>query len=277
MPVEPWPPYRGDMENGTARPPAAGDADLAAVGSVLAEPARARILLALGDGRALPASVLAAEAGVSPSTTSTHLTRLLHAGLVSCRPQGRHRYYELAGPQVAELIEVVARLAPPAPVRSLRQGNRAAAVRAARTCYDHLAGRLGVELFAALIQGGFVTGGDGVHRPEAAVRDRLSARGHDIDYRLTEAGGQQLRELGVPLPPRSPDGIGLRYCVDWTEQRHHLGGSVGRGLTARLLELGWLRRAPRGRAVHLTDEGDAHLRETFGLGRLTLTGQTLTG
>jgi len=115
-----------------------GDADLAALGSVLGERARARMLLALGDGRALPAGVLASEAGVAASTASQHLGRLVDAGLLSVVPQGRHRYYRLAGPQVAELIEALARVAPAAPVRSLREGTRAHAIRTARTCYDHL-------------------------------------------------------------------------------------------------------------------------------------------
>src|SRR3954451_13894887 len=151
-----------------------GDADIATLAGEFAEPARSRMLLALGDGRALPASVLAAEAGVAPSTASAHLGRLLDAGLLTVRPQGRHPYYALAGPQVGELIEALARLAPAAPVRSLRDGTRAHALRRARTCYDHLAGRLGVALFAALIDQELVTGGSGRHVHEHADRDRLS-------------------------------------------------------------------------------------------------------
>src|SRR5215217_7043674 len=147
-----------------------GDADLAALGSVLGERARARMLLALGDGRALPAGVLASEAGVAPSTASQHLGRLVDAGLLALVPQGRHRYYRLAGPHVAELIEALARVAPAAPVRSLREGTQAEALRSARTCYDHLAGRLGVALMQALIRSGAVTGGDGRHRLDGATR-----------------------------------------------------------------------------------------------------------
>src|SRR3954470_8881692 len=115
-----------------------GDADLAALGSVLGERARARMLLALGDGRALPAGTLASEAGVAASTASQHLGRLVESGLVSVHPQGRHRYFRLAGPQVGELLEQLARVAPAAPVRSLREHTRAHAMRTARTCYDHL-------------------------------------------------------------------------------------------------------------------------------------------
>lgn len=243
-----------------------GDTDIAALGAVLAEPARARILLALGDGRALPASVLAAEAGVAPSTASTHLARLLDANLLTVRPQGRHRYYALAGPHVAELIETLARLAPSAPVRSLRDGTRAHTLRQARTCYDHLAGRLGVELFGALIDQALVTGGNGRHVHAQAHHDRLSGPGRDLHYRLTDAGHRRLSTLGVQLPaPDAAGELGLRYCVDWTEQAHHLSGAVGRALTSRLFELGWLQRLPRTRGVRLNDSGEHGLREHFAL------------
>ena len=242
-----------------------GDADLAAIGAVLAEPARARMLLALGDGRALPAGTLASEAGVAASTASEHLARLVDGGLVTVHPQGRHRYYRLAGPEVGELIENIARIAPAAPVRSLREDSRAYAVRRARTCYDHLAGRLGVAVFAALLRESYVTGGDGIHRIDGDGEDRLSAPGRDIDYRLTAAGHTRLAELGVDLPQMEERGIPLRYCVDWTEQRHHLSGHVGRALTDRLLALGWLKRADRGRAVLITDAGRERLPAELGV------------
>ena len=238
-----------------------GDTDIAALGAVLAEPARARILLALGDGRALAASVLASEAGVAASTASGHLRRLVKAGLLEVLPQGRHRYYRLAGPHVGELLEALARVAPAGPVRSLRQGTQAEALRSARTCYDHLAGRLGVAVFGALLDAGHVTGGDGTHDPLAAVEDRLSAPGRDVDYRLTPAGRQALAALGVELPR----GDALRYCVDWSEQRHHLAGAAGRALAARLLELGWIRRADSGRAVFVTDLGRRELPSALGV------------
>jgi DNA-binding transcriptional ArsR family regulator len=233
---------------------------VAAVASLLAEPARARILMALGDGRALAAGVLAAEAGVAASTASGHLARLVAANLLDVLPQGRHRYYRLAGPHVGELIEALARVAPPAPVRSLRDGTRAQALRSARTCYDHLAGRLGVDIFAALIENGHVTGGDGRHDPVAAQEDRLSAPGRDVDYRLTPSGRAAFDGLGIALPD---GGIALRYCVDWSEQRHHLSGAVGRALARRAFEQHWVERLDGSRAVRLTKEGQA------ALGRLT--------
>lgn len=252
-----------DAASGARTP---GDTDTAGLGVVLAEPACARILLALGDGRALPAGVLAAEAGVAPSTASTHLARLLDANLLTVRPQGRHRYYALAGPHVAELIETLARLAPSAPVRSLRDGTRAHALRQARTCYDHLAGRLGVALFGALIDQALVTGGNGHHVHAKAHQDRLSGPGRDLHYRLTNAGHRRLSTLGVQLPaPDATGELGLRYCVDWTEQAHHLSGAVGRELTNRLFELGWLERLPPTRGVRLNDNGEHGLRVHFAL------------
>jgi DNA-binding transcriptional ArsR family regulator len=238
-----------------------GDADLAALGAVLSEPARARMLLALGDGRALAASVLASEAGVAASTASGHLGKLVDAGLLDVLPQGRHRYYRLAGPEVGELLEVLSRVAPAAPVRSLRQGTQAEALRSARTCYDHLAGRLGVAVFGALIDGGHVTGGDGTHDPLAAHDDRLSAPGRDLDYRLTPSGRDILAGLGVDVPRSDA----LRYCVDWSEQRHHLSGPHGRALAHRLLDLKWIRRAEAGRAVFVTDVGRRELPPALGV------------
>jgi DNA-binding transcriptional ArsR family regulator len=238
-----------------------GDADIAAVGALLAEPSRARILMALADGRALPASVLAAEAAIAASTASAHLGRLVDGGLLAVEAHGRHRYYRFAGPQVAELVESVARIAPPAPVRSLRQGTRAEAVRRARTCYDHLAGRLGTELMAALLRDGVLAGGDGAFHPE--LGDHLSQPGRDVPYELADPG--PLLALGV-----DPAAIGgrrplIRYCIDWSEQRHHLAGALGAALAERLFALGWVRRLPRSRAVRITAAGTDGLRDALGL------------
>ncbi len=243
-----------------------GDADIAKIGGLVADPARARILLALGDGRALAASVLADEAGVAASTASSHLAKLVDGGLLTMERHGRHRYFGLAGPEVGELIEALARLAPPAPVRSLRQGTTAHAVRRARTCYDHLAGMLGTGLMQSLIDRGLLSGGDGRFDLATARRDRLSAPGLDLDYRLTEDGLAELTAFGIDFEtlaarPRPM----IRYCVDWSEQRHHLAGALGAGLAQRMFELGWVSRARRSRAVHITQAGQTGLRERFGL------------
>jgi DNA-binding transcriptional ArsR family regulator len=241
-----------------------GDTDLAHVGALIGDPGRARVLRALADGRELPASVLAAEAGVAPSTASAHLAKLIEGGLVVADRRGRHRYFRLAGPDVARAMEALARIAPPAPVRSLREGTKAQAVRAARTCYDHLAGRLGVTIMSALVAEGVLTGGDGRDRRSAARADRPAAPGRDLDYRLTDRGADKLRDLGVDVDralagPRAP----IRYCVDWSEQDHHLSGALGAALAARLFDLGWVKRLPRTRAVLLTNDGRRGLAEQF--------------
>lgn len=236
-----------------------GDADSAAIGALLSDPGRCRVLLALDDGRALPASRLASEAGVAPSTASEHLSKLVNAGLLSVERSGRHRYFRLAGPQVGGLLETMAQLAPAKPSRSLREGTRARQLRDARTCYDHLAGRLGVSVMAAMLQAGHLTGGDGAFDPEQVTRDRLSAPGWDADYQLTDSGRAFLVDIGVRVPAARP----VRYCVDWTEQRHHLAGGAGRGLLNCLVDLGWIRRLPASRAVTVTQAGRVALAEHF--------------
>ena len=241
-----------------------GDTDIAAVAAVLADPGRAKMLLALGDGRALTATTLAAEAGVAASTASVHLAKLAAAGLVDVEAHGRHRYYRLSGPDVGELIEALARLAPARPVRSLREGTRAHAVRSARTCYDHLAGQLGTAIMAALINAGILAAGDGTFDPRGGERDRLSAPGWDCDYRLTDAGRAWMDDFGVKVATGSRRPL-IRYCVDWSEQRHHLAGALGAALLTRLTDLGWVRRSPASRAVHVTDDGRVGLASTFGV------------
>jgi DNA-binding transcriptional ArsR family regulator len=246
----------------TVQSPGRGDSDIAAVGALVADPARCRILLALDDGRALPASRLASEAGVSAATASSHLRKLTQAGLLTVEAHGRNRYYRLSGPAVAQLIEALQQLAPPAQVRSLRQSSRANALRTARTCYDHLAGRLGVALMASLIGAGYLAGGDGTFDPATARDDHRTGYGHDVDYSLTDPGWQFVADFGVDLPARRPV---IRYCVDWSEQRHHLAGGLGRGLLGRLEERDWIRRSPGSRAVQITPAGNAGLAGTFGV------------
>jgi DNA-binding transcriptional ArsR family regulator len=240
-----------------------GDADIAALGAVLGDRARCRVLLAVADGRALAASVLASEAGVSASTASVHLRKLVDADLLRFESHGRHRYYRLAGPHVGRLLEVLAEHAPPAPIRSLREGTRAHAVRQARYCYDHLGGRLGVALMDGLLERGIL---EGHADPERNGHDRLSAPGREVDYRLTDLGAAWMLDFGI-----DPDVLGrrprplIRYCLDWSEQRHHLAGGLGAALAERLFALGWLKPAERGRAVLLTAAAADGLRSALGI------------
>jgi DNA-binding transcriptional ArsR family regulator len=220
-----------------------GDADIAAIASVIGHPARGRMLTALMDGRALPAGELARAAGVSPSTASAHLARLTESGLVAAEHRGRHRYHRLAGAQVAEVIEGLALLAPESPVRSLRDGNRTVAHRAARSCYDHLAGALGVAVTEALCAAGALGAAD------LGLRDGAPFAALGVDPAALGGGRRPL----------------TRSCVDWSERRPHLAGALGAALLGALLDDGWLVRRPHGRAVAVTPRGAARLRDAVGI------------
>lgn len=250
-------------------PAAYGDVDIAPVAVLFADASRARVLTALADGRALPASLLAAEAGLSPQGVSAHLAKLRDAGLVEVETSGRNRYYRLAGPGVADVMEALAALAPARTVRSLREGTRAQALRAARTCYDHLAGRLGTAITAALLDQQALVRTDGLATTARGSGDRLSAPLAAHPYELGPRAAEVFGSLGVDLPAltaaraRRPL---LRFCLDWTEQRHHLAGRLGAALATALLDAGWLTRARRPqRAVHLAASGRAELTARLGL------------
>jgi DNA-binding transcriptional ArsR family regulator len=203
------------------------------------------MLVALAEGRALPAGELARYAGVRPATATAHLRQLVEAGLVSVRAQGRHRYHELAGPQVAGLLEALAQLAPATSVRSLRSDRAARGLGEARTCYDHLAGRRGVDL-----------------------RDRLLATEaiapvDERDHQLTASGLELLANLRIDGDAlRSSRRVFARTCVDWTHRRPHLAGALPAALTNQLLELRWLRRGT-GRELRLAADYDQRLDEWF--------------
>ena len=166
---------------------------------------------------------------------------------------------------MAEALEAVARIAPDQPIRSLRQGSQARALREARTCYNHLAGRLGTGLLAGFLSGGLLAGGDGRHHPDRAVHDRLSAPGRDLSYRLTRRGEDVLGQLGIDLDRVLARRPAVRYCLNWSEQRHHLAGPLGTALADRLFGLGWVRRTQRRRVVQVTDAGRDQLPRVLGL------------
>lgn len=229
----------------------ARDVDMVPAASLLAEPTRAAMLTAMLDDRPLAAGELARLAGVSPATASAHLARLLHGGLVTVIRQGRHRYYRLAGPEVAAAMEALAHLSPVTPVRSLRQSQDATALGQARTCYDHLAGRAGVALLDALLARKLLVA------PQAnGLPDRLD---------VTTAGLATLSSFGLDMAALKR--ARRRFagaCLDWTERKPHLNGALGAAITARLLGLGWIERGPRRRAVRVTPAGAEGLAATFG-------------
>ncbi|GAA4401565.1 ArsR/SmtB family transcription factor [Tsukamurella soli] len=239
-----------------------GDADLARVGELFADRTRSRILLALLSGRELAAGVLADEAGISRPTASAHLRKLVDGGLLAVRADGRHRWYRLSGPEVGDLVERLASFAPAEEARSLKATTRAARLRTARTCYDHFAGRLGVGIMGALLDGGFVDGGDGLFRGDGA--DRPASAGREVDYRLTDPGREFLAGLDIHVPDGGRRGRpAVRYCIDWTETRHHLAGAAGRAIADRFFAAGWAERLPTYRAVRVTPSGADVLAERF--------------
>jgi DNA-binding transcriptional ArsR family regulator len=223
------------------------EADIALAAAAIGNRARASILERLLDGRAVPAGALAAAAGVALSTTSAHLQTLIDAGLIGVERQGRQRRYRLASRQVAHAMEALATVAPRRPVTSLRAATSAERLRAARTCYDHLAGRLGVALSEALVATG-------------------SLQLRDGSFFVTRNGEALFRDLGVDLTTVQQRKRAFAIpCLDWTERRVHLAGALGAALCDRFLELGWIDRQGPHRAVALTTEGAANLRSRFGV------------
>ncbi|RAT97422.1 helix-turn-helix transcriptional regulator [Brevibacillus sp. Leaf182] len=217
------------------------------VASLIGEPSRVSILVSLMNGKALPASELARTAKVTPQTASAHLAKLVEGGLLVSESHGRHRYYRLASPDVAHALESLMTIAAPKPVRSLRESDQLRAIRYARTCYDHLAGEVGVALTQKMLE-----------------LQLIEASGQD--YVLSEAGKTKLQSLGVDLvaKPKSRRRY-ARPCLDWSERRHHLAGSLGASLTNRFFELGWIERVPGGRAVRVTPLGTSGFMTEFGL------------
>lgn len=229
------------------RPHDAAAGRLAALAALLADETRASFCLALLDGRAWTAGELARYASVAPSTASEHLGRLVAGGLLTEERQGRHRYVRLADERVAHLVEELASHAvPEAPERqrSLRAASVSGALARGRTCYDHLAGRLGTR-----------------------ITEAMSARGllrQDTGFALTDAGLEWFGTLGISLD-RSARRPLVRGCLDWTERRPHLAGAAGAALCAYVLEAGWCERFGSGRAVRVTPSGVRALSELLGI------------
>jgi DNA-binding transcriptional ArsR family regulator/ribosomal protein S19E (S16A) len=224
--------------------------NIAALAALLADPARAQMLLALMDGRALTLSELAQAAGLGKAGASAQASRLVEAGLLAARRQGRHKYLSLAGPQVARLIEslmaAAAELAPaPRPQTALQTGPRDPALRQARLCYTHLAGAMGVQIYRSLSARGFLR-----HAPDGLM---LTGSGHEfaLNFGLSP---QDLAPARTPL---------CRDCLDWSERQSHLGGRLGRLILTRIEAQGWLRRQPGNRALLVTPQGRRAFNRAF--------------
>lgn len=224
----------------------------AEIAALSGDPARASMLHALMDGRAFTATELARAAGITPQSASSHLSRMTAVGLLAVEKQGRHRYHRLATPSVARMMESIMQVAADLePDRKrLTVGPRDMALRKARTCYDHFAGQLGVALADSLVEQGRVE-----LTSDAGI--------------LTEAGVAFLGEIGIDTAPMLARGtrwsgrILCRPCLDWSERRPHLAGSLGAALCAHSLVQGWTRRILGTRAVDVTPKGERVLREKF--------------
>jgi len=218
---------------------------LAEIAALVGDPSRAAMLMALMDGRALTAGELARAAGVTAQTASGHLARMLEAELLALEAQGRHRYYRIASPAVAGMLEAMMVAAAPPPIRT---GPRDAATRRARICYDHLAGEISVAIADAMI---------------ARKQIDLGTDG----AALTDAGRALLAEIGVELPPCSggKGAVFCRPCLDWSERRHHIAGAVGAALYRTFLARNWIRRLEGSRTVTFSPPGREALKRHFGI------------
>ena len=226
---------------------------VARIASLIGEPARTTMLLQLMDGRALTATELARAAGVSAATTSRHLALLVENGLLQVTALGRHRYHRIAAASVAQLLENIMQVAGvgAAASASSRSGPKDESLRRARTCYDHLAGRLGVAIASRLAQDGAVVFGS------------------EVAW-VTDVAAQSLGKLGLRLSDRletrrDTTRVLCRPCMDWSERRYHLAGRLGALICHECLGHGWLQRKPQTRALEITPPGQLVLRHWLGL------------
>ncbi|WP_022883951.1 ArsR/SmtB family transcription factor [Glaciibacter superstes] len=221
-----------------------GDAQISHPAMLIGDPARAAMLMAMLGGRSLPASDLAAIAGVKPSTASEHLARLTSAGLVTATRSGRHRYFTLSGPDTANAIEALSAIAPRHTVQSLAQSKSAAQLGFARSCYDHLAGAAALAIADRLIHD------EAIAPLENGANGTVAATGHPI-FTALEMDVEPVVASRRPL---------VRGCLDWTQRRPHLAGALGARLFTSILEHGWAERARTGRGIRFTALGRSELR-----------------
>lgn len=220
--------------------------DISRVAALIGDPARANMLSALTSGMALTASELAAEAGVTLQTASSHLSKLEAGGLITPRKDGRHKYFRLASEEVASVLEALMGLAAGTGALRTRPGPRDPEMRRARVCYNHLAGDMGTQMYDSLLTRGML-----VHRGET--------------LELSQRGQAFIGEFGIDLSRLPASRAPLcRECLDWSERRSHLAGQLGRAMLARIEEMGWARRIEGTRVVRFTREGDAAFARVFG-------------
>ncbi|WP_461611063.1 ArsR/SmtB family transcription factor [Cytobacillus kochii] len=221
--------------------------NITALTALLAEKSRATILAALMDGKFHTASELAYMATIKPQTASFHLAKLVENNLVISEKNGRFRYFRLANEEVANTLEIFMSISPPPEVRSLKQSSQLKRLENARTCYDHLAGRLSVTLTNIMQEEGYI--------------EKSNKR-----FIITTKGEHFFKELGIDLIALSRKRRSFCHaCLDWSERTHHLGGALGNGLFERYIVLGWLESRENSREIVITNKGISGFRDFFGL------------
>ena len=219
--------------------------DIARIAALIGDPARANMLTALMSGKALTATELSQEAGITLQTASSHLAKLDEGGLLMPRKQGRHKYFSLANDEVAHVLEALMGLAAGSGHLRTRIGPGDEELRKARVCYNHLAGHMGIQMYDSFLRQGFLD---------------MSADG----LTLTKTGASFVRDFGIDLDALTAKKSPLcRECMDWSERRSHLAGSLGRALLTQMENLGWAKRIPENRIVRFTKAGQAEFDATF--------------
>ncbi|WP_313893951.1 metalloregulator ArsR/SmtB family transcription factor [Psychrobacillus sp.] len=221
--------------------------NISALTALLTEKSRAAILAALMDGKFHTASELAYMASIKPQTASFHLAKLEENNLVICEKNGRFRYFRLANDEVANTLEIFMSISPPPEVRSLTQSSQLKRLENARTCYDHLAGRVGVNITNLMQEAGYI-------------------ERNNNKFIVTAKGELFFRDLGVDLVGLSKKRRSFSHaCLDWSERTHHIGGALGNGLFERYIELGWIETKANSREIIITPRGKSGFKDFFGL------------
>jgi DNA-binding transcriptional ArsR family regulator len=221
--------------------------NVAKVAALVSETSRAAILTVLLDGRLHPANELAYMAQIKPQTASFHLSKMVDSTIITVEKQGRHRYYGIRNPEIAQILETLLSIAPPIEIKSLKQASEDKAMRSARTCYDHLAGNLGVQLTDSLIKAGII-----YEEKNAFV--------------VTDKGEEFFKTFRIDLEVVKKKRRSFAHkCLDWSERRYHLAGSLGTALLERLFDLKWVQRIPDTRAIKITSEGKKGLKNIFSI------------
>ncbi|KEK22435.1 ArsR/SmtB family transcription factor [Bacillus gaemokensis] len=219
--------------------------NVAHIASLISDTSRATILVQLLDGRPYPATELAHVAKIKPQTASFHLNKLYEAQIVEVEKHGRHRYYKIANHEIAESLEKILYLAPPEPIQSFKQSKESKEIQYARTCYDHLAGKLGVEITNSLLHN------------EILIKD-------DLQFKVTKKGLKFFENFGINLDSlHNKRRFFSKCCLDWSERQHHIAGSLGNAILERMLELKWITKASQTRAVYITPLGKQQIFNTF--------------